>query len=64
MNRLGYSQYMIKSKTSGNSKVICSKCNKMKRIKFMVIYKGRLLCSNCKPNKINCGKRKMKENEN
>ncbi len=50
--RISYDKILIKSSTKGNSKVECENCSKIKRIKFMVKYKGKILCSACKPNKL------------
>ncbi len=46
-----YDKIIIRSSTAGSSKVQCEGCKKIKRIKFMVKYKGKILCSNCKRKK-------------
>ena len=48
--RISYSKILTRSKTKGNSKVRCDKCGKVKRIKFMTLFKDKIKCSNCRPN--------------
>ena len=36
------------------SKVRCDKCGKLKRIRFMAMFKNKVLCSICKPHLIGC----------
>lgn len=45
-----YNEILVRSSTKGNSKIQCEKCEMVKRIKFMAKYKGKILCSNCRPN--------------
>ena len=46
-----YGKILVRSSTAGSSKVQCEECKKVKRIKFMVKYKGKILCSSCKVKK-------------
>ena len=39
----------IVKRTKRYSKVKCDKCNKIKRMKNMATFKGKVLCSDCKP---------------
>ena len=39
---------IIKRGRAGSSRVMCDKCHKIKRIKYMARIKGKILCSNCK----------------
>ena len=54
MSTIPYDKLITKM-NGGSSKVQCEKCGKIKRVKFMAMFKGKILCSNCKPNKIECG---------
>ena len=47
-----YSRIVVRGKSTGKSKVICEKCGKIKRIKNMARYKGKIYCSSCKPHLI------------
>ena len=48
MANIKYSEILVRKKR-GYSRVKCSKCHKIKRIKHMYKYKGKTICSNCKP---------------
>lgn len=40
---------IIVRKDDGNSLIECDKCKRLGRIKSMSKYKGKVLCSHCKP---------------
>lgn len=61
MKRIPYGRIVKKSMSAGNSKVKCDGCGKIKRIKYMRLYKNRVLCSGCIPHKIGFSKDRIKE---
>ena len=53
MNKIPYNQFIERRPgNAGNSRVKCSECGKVNRVLHMAMFKRRIFCSNCKPNKI------------
>lgn len=42
--------YLVKRGTYCKAK--CEGCKAVKRVRYLALYSGRVLCSNCKPHKI------------
>jgi len=60
MSEIPYNKIIKRSSTAGSSRVKCEKCGVVKRIKFMARFKGKILCSSCRPHIIGIAERKEK----
>lgn len=53
MIKIPYSQFVERRKgNAGSSRVKCSECGIVKRVLYMALFKRRIFCSICRPNKI------------